>query len=181
MKELSKKKLAFIDIETTGLKLTKHEIIEIGALIYNQEDKTVETEWSAKIRPESIETADPKALIINGYINNPHEYKKKLSSSLVKFNSIVKDCVVVGQNVSFDIDFILRDMLKFELKPAFRKIHLEMLSLVWFTVKDTDIPGMSLETLCNHFGVCNVGAHSALVDCRRTFELYRKLENICKS
>lgn len=181
MKDLSSQRLAFVDIETTGLNADKHEIIEIGVLIYNQEADEVEREWVTKIAPSSIETASKKALAINGYIANQNEYTGKLMPSLIKFNSVVKDCVVVGQNIEFDLKFLLCNMSDFNIKPAFKFIHLELMSLAWFAIKDTDIPGLSLETICNHFSVCNVGAHSALVDCRRAFEVYRKLNNIYKS
>jgi len=180
MKNLSKQKLAFIDLETTGLDDNIHEIIEIGVLVYNQESDEVEKEWSTKIAPSNLENAQNQALIINGYINNPNSYNGKLKPSLIKFNSIVKDCVLIGQNIEFDLAFIRRDMFSNNIKPAFKNIHLELMSLAWFAIKDADISGMSLESLCHYFNVCNVGAHSALVDCRRAYTVYRKLQNIYK-
>lgn len=181
MRDLSTQRLAFVDLETTGLNPDKHEIIEIGVLIYDQENDEIEKEWVTKIAPLSIETASKKALVINGYNTNHKEYNGKLMPSLIKFNSMVKDCVIVGQNIQFDLKFLLSNMSDFNIKPAFKYIHLELMSLAWFAIKNTDIPGMSLETLCDHFNVCNVGAHSALVDCRRAFEVYRKLNNTYKS
>jgi DNA polymerase III epsilon subunit-like protein len=37
---------------------------------------------------------------------------------------------------------------------------------------------MSLRSLCDYFGISNEGAHSALVDARRTAAVYREL---CRS
>lgn len=173
-------KLAFIDIETTGLSINDHEIIEIGAIIYNQKEDKIEGEWERKIFPKHIETADPQALKINGYINNPELYKGNLKSALIKFNSLVKNCILVGQNISFDISFLRKNMLEFGIKPSFSFRSLDLIGLAWFAVKDTDMSRISLEHLCNHFSVSNVGAHTALIDCRRAFEVYRKLLNIYK-
>jgi len=181
MKRLAKEKLVFIDLETTGLSPNEHEIIEVGALVYNPVENEIEKEWTTKIAPTHIETAQESALRINGYVNNPGAYNGKLKSALIKFNSIVKGCMPVGQNISFDLSFLYRNMENLGITPTFSRKSLDLMSLVWFKIKDTDIPGMSLETLCNHFGVCNIGAHSALVDCRRAYEIYRKLENIYKS
>lgn len=178
MRFLADKKLAFIDLELTGLCLKKHEIIEIGVLIYDQCRGEIEKEWSVKIAPLHIETASQKALTINGYINNPNIYRGKLKSSLIKFNSVVKDCTLIGYNVGCDIGFIKRDMDKLNIKPAFRYISLDLMSMVWFAIKNSNIEGMSLETVCEYFDICNIGSHSALVDCRRSYELYRKLNNI---
>lgn len=179
--KLSEHKLAFVDLETTGLVPEKHEIIEIGTLIYNQQTDEVEREWETKIAPTHIETADEIALKINGYINNPDLYRTSLKSSLIKFNSLVKDCVIVGQNIGFDLSFLYKNMRENDIKPSFSHRNLDLIGLAWFQVKDTDIPGISLERLCNHFGVSNVGAHTALIDCRRSFEIYRHLAKFYKN
>ena len=55
---MKKHNLAFIDIETTGLNLLKHEIIEIGCVLTTPELKVIE-EFELKIKPEHIENADP--------------------------------------------------------------------------------------------------------------------------
>jgi DNA polymerase III alpha subunit (gram-positive type) len=180
MKFLADKKLAFTDLELTGLCLKKHEIIEIGVLIYNQHRDEIEKEWSVKVAPLHIETASQKALVINGYINNPDNYRNKLNPSLIKFNSIVKGCMLVGYNIGCDVGFIKRDMDKLNIRPTFSRIPLDLMSMVWFAIKDSNIKGMSLDTVCDYFDICNIGSHSALIDCRRSYELYRKLNSIYK-
>jgi len=176
LKKLSEFSLAIIDCETTGLDMFKHELIEIGVLIYNQEKDQIEREWEIKIAPSHIETADSYALTINGYNKNPNSYKGSLKSALIKFNSLVKDCLIVGQNIGgFDLPFIYKNMDDLDIKPIFSRRYLDLMGLAWWAVKDTEIPGISLEHFCTHFDISNVGAHSAIVDCRRTFEVYRKV------
>ncbi|KKL99277.1 hypothetical protein LCGC14_1816000, partial [marine sediment metagenome] len=155
-------------------------IIEIGLIIYDQTNDEVIKEWETKIAPTHIETASETALRINGYINNPGLYRKNLKPALIKFNSLVKNCILVGQNISFDISFLHKNMRELGIKPSFSFRSLDLIGLAWFGVKDTNITGISLEKLCEHFNVSNVGAHTALVDCRRAFEVYRKLINIYK-
>lgn len=179
--QLSECKLAFVDLETTGLSVDEHEIIEIGVIIYNQDTQEIEKEWETKIAPTRIETASKKALQINGYINSPELYIGKLKSALIKFNSLVKDCIVTGQNTKFDLKFIEKSMKEFGIEPSFDFRSLDLISLAWFAVKDTGAKNLSLHYLCEHFGVCNVGSHSALTDCRRTFGLYKKLEQFYKT
>ena len=174
MKKLHEINLAFADIETTGLDLETHEIIEIAVLAYNPNTDEIK-EWETKIAPSHIETASDVALRINGYTNNPKSYATNLKSAMIKFNSLTEGCIIVGQNINFDLSFIKKAMKELGISPNFDRRSLDLMSLVWFAVKDTGIPGISLEKLCNYFGVCNVGAHTAMVDCRRTFEIYRKL------
>ncbi|MFA5024285.1 MAG: 3'-5' exonuclease [Patescibacteria group bacterium] len=174
--KLSEFNLAVSDLETTGLSETEHEIIEIATIIYNPRQDKVLEEWETKINPIHIETASPKALQLNGYVNNPGLYTNNLNSALIKFNSLVRGSMVLGMNVDFDLKFLYKNMADLNIKPSFdRHRKIELMSMAWFAVKDTDIPGMSLADLCNHFGISNVGAHSAMIDCRRTLELYKAL------
>ena len=174
--KLAEFNLAFVDLETTGLDETQHEIIEIAAITYNPHNDQVIDEWEVKVQPQHIETAQPKALQINGYINNPALYNGDLNSALIRLNSLVKGCMILGQGIDFDLKFLYRNMSDLGIKPSFdRHRKIELMSCAWFAVKDSDIPGMSLADLCDYFKVSNVGAHTALVDCRRTLEVYRAL------
>lgn len=181
MSKFSELKLCFADLETTGLDENVHEIIELGALIYDPVEDRVVDQWEKKVAPRNIETAHPKALQINGYINNPESYTGSLKSALIKFNSISKDCIIIGQNIEFDLRFLRKYMDEFDIKPSFtHRNKLDLMAVAWPIIKNTDIAGLGLADFCNHFGVTNVGAHTALADCYRAFEVYRCLMKIYK-
>ncbi len=114
----------------------------------------------------------------------PLIYSSSLSNDFVNQGicSLTKrdNYLIVGQNVSFDLKFIYKSMDNLDIKPQMDRRYLELMGLGWWAVKDTDIPGISLSNFCSHFGVSNIGAHSALIDCRRTLEVYRKLAKIHK-
>lgn len=106
-------KLAFIDTETTGLDPINNEIIEIAIKIIDTEIirttcvSDVSYEFEGKFKIRCMETANPKALEINGY--NEEEWQGAYNWSKQACERLVerlKDCVVVGHNVQFDIDFI---------------------------------------------------------------------------
>lgn len=63
---VSEKERVWIDVETTGLDPLVHEIIEL-TVRYEPRKGCANPAWHAKIKPEHIETAEPKALEINGY------------------------------------------------------------------------------------------------------------------
>ena len=168
--------LAFVDIETTGLSELEHEIIEIGAIIYDPRQEKVIDEYESKVMPSHIHTAQTKALEMNGYANNPGLYTNSLNSALIKLNSIVKGCMIIGQNIEFDLKFLRKAMSDLGIEPSFdRHRKLDLMAMAWFAVKDTDIKGMSLEKLCDHFDISNVGAHGALTDCKRALGVYLSL------
>ena len=178
--KLSEKTLCVVDTETTGLDFSRHEIIELACIVYDQTQDLILKEYEAKIAPNHIETADPKALKINGYDKNAGLYKKGLKSALIKFNSLAKDCIIVGQNIAFDLGFINKAMSDLGIKPAFDRRSLEVSSLCWFHIRG-EMEKMSLAELCNHFGITNFNSHGALVDCRRTLELYNIINNLYRS
>lgn len=173
MKLIKDLNLAFVDLETTGLNYLKHEIIEIGLLIYDPRQDKVLLEWDNKIRPIRLECANSKSMTINKYYGNEDKYNANIKSSLLKFNSMIENCIIVGQNIDFDITFLLSEMKKYNIKPKFFAARrLDMMSLVWWDIKNTGIKSISLNNLCKKYNVSNLNAHGALADCRRTFEIY---------
>jgi DNA polymerase III epsilon subunit-like protein len=178
MKSYKDKLLAFVDSECTGLDPTQHELIELGVILYDYNKDEIIREWETKIAPRHIETAQEEALEINGYTNNPKSYRANLRNSLVKLNKLVDDCMLVGQNIAFDVAFIETAMTEFDIKPKYDRRKLELMSMAWFYVKDQSLNGLSLRDLCSHFNISNTGAHGALVDCRRTLGVYRSLAGL---
>ena len=97
--------LAFIDIETTGINVLKHEIIEIGCVVTTPNFELI-GELELKIKPEHIETADPVALKINHYDEKLWASGHTLPEAMKMLAEISKDCIMVGQNVAFDSGFL---------------------------------------------------------------------------
>lgn len=167
-------KIAFVDTETTGLYPDTNEVIEMAAVIYDPNTDTVVEEWERKAAPRNIKTASDYALKINGYAEAPDTYKDPIKDVILEFNDVVAGCVIAGQNIQFDIDFINKYYKEFDIKAGFhRHRKLEISSLVWPVIRESDLSSLSLATLCEHFGISNEGEHRALPDCRRTLEVYR--------
>jgi DNA polymerase III epsilon subunit family exonuclease len=172
---MRKHNLAFVDIETTGLNVIKHEIIEIGVVITTQKLKVIE-KFELKIKPKAIENAEPISLKITHY--NKTDWKEAFSSeeAMKIFSEKVKDCIMVGQNVSFDFSFLEYAFVKNKLKNSMHYHKLDTISIAWAKLhKKRNITHFSLRELCKHFGIENKNPHSALSDAYATYELYKKL------
>ncbi|MCM2339237.1 MAG: 3'-5' exonuclease [Burkholderiales bacterium] len=172
---MRKHNLAFVDIEATGLDVLKHEIIEIGCVIVAQDLEVIE-KFELKIKPENIENADPVSLKINHYSPKDWEEAMSLKEAMKIFSKKVTDCIMVGQNVSFDSSFLDFSFSKTGIKNSMHYHKLDTISIAWAKLNHKkDITHFSLRELCKHFEIENKKAHSALSDAYATYELYKKL------
>jgi len=172
---MKKHNLAFIDIEYTGLDVFKHEIIEIGCVIITPKLKVIE-KFELKIKPEHIENADPTALKINHYNKTDWKFAYTLEEAIKIFSKKVKDCIMVGQNVSFDSSFLEYAFAKTKIKNSMHYHKLDTISIAWAKLnKKKSITHFSLREMCLYFGIENKNPHSALSDAYATYELYKKL------
>lgn len=175
-KKLGDLNLAFCDVETTGLDSKINEIIEIAVVIYNPKEDKIIKEWAKKAAPRNIKTANKIALDMNGYNEDPKSYVGNIKDVIIEFNKIVEDCVIIGQNIQFDIGFIDKYYKEFSLGcEIHRHRKLEISSMSWPILRKTDLKSYSLATQCEYFNISNEGEHRALTDCIRTLEVYKCL------
>jgi len=175
---MRKHNLAFIDIETTGLNMIEHEIIEIGCVVVDQNLEILE-EFELKIKPEHIENADKIALKINHYNKADWEFGYSLKDAMEVFSEKVKDCIMVGQNVAFDSGFLEYNLAKLKSPNTMHYHKLDTISIAWAKLhRKPDLDHFSLREMCKRFDIKNENAHSALSDARATFELYKKLMSL---
>jgi DNA polymerase III epsilon subunit family exonuclease len=175
---MRKHNFAFIDIETTGLSVFEHEIIEIGCVITDDKLK-IKEKFEIKIKPKNIGNADPVALKVNHY--NEKEWKDALDikDALKFFSKKVKDSIMVGQNVAFDYSFIEYNFGKNKIKNSMHYHRLDTISMAWAKLHgDSTVSHFSLREMCKKFDIKNKNPHSALSDATATFELYKKLMNL---
>lgn len=175
---MKKHNFAFVDIESTGLNLLEHEIIEIGCVIATPALQVLE-EFALKIKPEHIETADPVSLKVNHY--NPAKWQDAytLKDAIKIFSPKVKDCIMVGHNVAFDSSFLEYAYAKTGIKNSMHYHRLDTISIAWAKLhNDPALKHFSLREMCLRFDIKNENAHTALSDARATFLLYKKLMSL---
>lgn len=172
---MRKHNFAFIDIETTGLNLTKHEIIEIGCVLTTPALQVIE-EFELKIKPERIKDADPVSLKISHYDPALWKSAHTLGKAMKILSKKVKDCIMVGQNVAFDSGFLEYAFVKTGIVNSMHYHKLDTISIAWAKLhREPDLEHFSLRELCLRFDIKNEGSHTGLGDARATFELYKKL------
>lgn len=179
---MTNKTLAFIDIETTGLDVGKHEIIEIGCLIAREKgDGTFEVkeEFEMKVQPQHIETAEPEALSVNGYNEAEWMFGVTLEQAMKNLSDKTKDAVMVAHNVGFDYSFLAKAFSETSVPNQMFYANLDTLSFAVAKLGNNPaVKRYSLRALCEYFGIKNERAHTALADVRAMFEVYKKLKDL---
>jgi len=175
---MRKHNLAFIDIETTGLDVINHEIIEIGCVLVNSKLEILE-EFELKIKPEHLKLADPISMKINHYNEALWQDAYSLADAMKILSEKAKDSIMVGQNLAFDFCFLEHAFSKTKIKNSMHYHKLDTISIAWAKFnKDIDFEHFSLRDMCLRFGIENEKAHNALSDARATYQLYKKLMNL---
>jgi len=113
-------RFVFVDTETTGLDHTKHEMLEIAiVVIENGERTTIER----KIKPTRIETAQPKALEVNGYSEEEWEEAEEWNKEMsLEFRDLIRGAMIIGHNPMFDMRFIEAACTRFGVRLPLRPV-----------------------------------------------------------
>lgn len=176
---MKEKKLAFIDIETTGTDPLKHEIVELACLLAKRNEDGSYTEletFECKVKPEHIETADKEALRINGYDESTWLFAHTQQEALKLVSEKCDGCVMVAQNVSFDYSFLAVAFSKYGVKDPFFYAKLDTIPMAYLRFrKDPDMTSFTLRSLAEKYGIKNEKAHTAMADIRATFEIFKKI------
>lgn len=183
---MKKHNLAFIDLETTGFDPDKHEIIELGGIIARQVPVAgrgpkleVLEEFEFKVKPEHLETADPEALRINSYNDADWLFAPSLMEVIKIVQEKTANCIMVGQNVSFDWKFLEAGFKKIGLQNKMHYHKLDLIPMVFAkTYHDDKLKYYNLQGLAEYYGVKNDKAHTALADIKTTFAIYKKVLEI---
>ena len=140
-----------IDLETTGFSAQYNHIIEVGCIKY-REDMEIERYQTLVRPPEPI----PYVIeCMTGIHNDDVKDAPAFADIAVKIWDFMKDEIIVGHNVSFDINF-LYDNFQRSLGLQFQNDFIDTLRLARMllpNIKEEGYGGYGLTNLCNYFGI----------------------------
>jgi DNA polymerase III subunit epsilon len=172
---LADKPIAFIDTETTGLDPELQEVIEV-AIILQWPNGQVQ-EWCSKIKPTRLENADPKALEINGYAADPKAWDNAptFEQAAEEMTFRLRDAVICGHNVAFDVSFLESGMKRAGKKFYFPYHRIDTVALAYAHLVPQGLERLRLDDIRAFLGWSTDNAHTALVDARDCQRIYNHL------
>lgn len=161
-------RLAFLDIETTGLDVGKHEVWEVAYLLEDQGRDGVREQRIFQFYV-SGRGADPEALKLNHFDERYNEKMTHTPSSNEKVRQIIADlsgAILIGNNVAFDAKF-LREKLGCE-PWNYHVVDVKALVAGRLGIE----PPWSSAEMYSLAGIDPVKRHEALDDCFKARALY---------
>ncbi|KPJ65268.1 hypothetical protein AMJ44_10635 [candidate division WOR-1 bacterium DG_54_3] len=162
-----------LDVETTGLEPTQHELTEIGALkIRGEEIKEI---FSTLIRPRH--PIPPEITQFTGIDDEMVKDSPSVEEVLPRFIDFIDSSTLIAHNAEFDLSFI-----KHHLKQISDK---ELTNEAICTVKLAryllpNLENYKLPTVANHLGIPVENRHRAMGDAEATYQIWIKFLPLLK-
>lgn len=169
-------KIAIIDVETTGLDPVKDEIIEIGAVIFDDEKAGSLETVNVKIKPEHIETALKEALVVNGYKKEDWADAVTMEQAMQILSPKVDGAIFCAYNMLFDWRFIEEACKKLFIMLPFSYRKLDLLTMAWCKLDHKKMRNWKLKTVCKALDIePEPEEHRAINGAMTEYEVYKKL------
>lgn len=156
-----------LDIETSDFDPANGEILEIGMVFFELEKNGIKilNEWESVFKP-SREVL-PRILALTGLTMEELEIAPLFRDRFEEVQKLVKDCIIVGHNISFDIKFLEGFGIKFSGR------QLDTLDLAQMFLPTHS--SYNLEALMGLLKVEHKDAHRALADAKASVVVMQKL------
>ncbi len=161
-------KYTVVDIETNGLFSGKCEILEISAVKFTDGEKT--DSYSTLIKPSR--KIDPFITRLTGITDEMAAGGKEICAALDGFTDFVKDEIILGYNVNFDINFLYDSLVEYRSRPLTNN-YLDVLRLTRKHFPQLD--NHKQTTVAQYLGIDVCGAHRAEKDCFICSAIYEYL------
>jgi DNA polymerase-3 subunit epsilon len=177
----------YVDIESTGLDHTQHEILDVAVLVESvpypyTRPGTILSAWSQRTFPTHIENAEPEALAVNGYTPEAWADAVPFENVIPKLLELFETKGVwIGHGPHFDRNFIVSALKQHgvNVEKAERHRIIDTTNIAYLAWGLNGRFKCSMNNLRKHLGLSTEGAHGALKDCYDCREVfYRGLQGI---
>ena len=156
-----------IDLETTGIRLSKDKIIEVGLL--KVKDSHIIDTLSCVINPDI--QVDDKILELTKISENELENAKRIHEVINHIVDFCEDYVLLGHNTIFDYSFVKREANRAGLE--FEKRGIDTYKLCKKVLPEN--VRKNLTDACGYFGIERKNSHRAFSDAFYTHVLFQEI------
>ena len=156
-----------LDIETSDFDPANGEVLEVGLVFFEYEKGKIKVlrEWESTFKPSKEVSA--RILALTGITMEELETSPLFRDKAEELQELVKDCVIVGHNISFDIKFLEG----FGIKFGGRSIDTLHLAQIFLPTNSS----YNLEAMMDFFKVDHKNAHRALADAKASLVVMERM------
>ena len=156
-----------IDLETTGIRLSKDKIIEVGLL--KVKDSHIIDTFSCVINPDM--QVDDKILELTKISKNELENAKRIHEVINRIVDFCEEYVLLGHNTIFDYSFVKKEANRAGLE--FEKRGIDTYKLCKKVLPEN--VRKNLTDACGYFGIERKNSHRAFSDAYYTHVLFQEI------
>jgi len=156
-----------IDLETTGIRLSKDKIIEVGLL--KVKDSHIIDTFSCVINPDI--QVDDKILELTKISKNELENAKRIHEVINHIVDFCEEYVLLGHNTIFDYSFVKKEANRAGLE--FEKRGIDTYKLCKKVLPEN--VRKNLTEACGYFGIERKNSHRAFSDAYYTHVLFQEI------
>ena len=156
-----------IDLETTGIRLSKDKIIEVGLL--KVKDSQIIDTFSCVINPDM--PVDDKILELTKISENELENAQRIYEVINHIVDFCEDYVLLGHNTIFDYSFVKKEANRAGLE--FEKRGIDTYKLCKRVLPEN--VRKNLTDACGYFGIERKNSHRAFSDAYYTHVLFQEI------
>jgi hypothetical protein len=156
-----------IDLETTGIRLSKDKIIEVGLL--KVKDSHIIDTFSCVINPDM--QVDDKILELTKISKNELENAKRIHEVINHIVDFCEEYVLLGHNTIFDYSFVKKEENRAGLE--FEKRGIDTYKLCKKVLPEN--VRKNLTEACGYFGIERKNSHRAFSDAYYTHVLFQEI------
>jgi DNA polymerase III epsilon subunit-like protein len=173
-----------VDLETTGLDVSKQEIIQLSAVLLDKKTLKEKAFFNAYVKPSKWLNRDLESMRINGikkeWLDAAPPLKQVLKEFNAKFNA--KTLVLSFYGGLLDMDFLRAAYKKHNVQWQFDYHYFNLWAFFYGVLakrkglKNSKVfTGFSLDDLMKKFKIKSSSRHDGLEDCRIEAEVLRKI------
>ncbi|MDY7395302.1 3'-5' exonuclease [Aureibaculum sp. 2210JD6-5] len=174
-KLLSETRFVVFDTETTGLNVVKDRVLSIGAISVLDNTINVNDTFEVYVQQEVFKS---ESVEIHEILkNNPNQSKVTEIEAIKQFLSYVKNDILVGHHVGFDIEMMNRMLLRNNLGKL-RNQYLDtgvLFKKSKHLVYQENLKNYSLDDLCEELKIEKTDRHTATGDALITAIAFQKI------
>ena len=175
-KSFFKRPLAITDVETTGLDVRHHEIIEIGLVLVDQETFEIKDTLDIKVAPTHLETADPKSSLVVGFRPDHWSEAISLKEAMEQYSAKTEGAVFASWNITFDWQFIEEAFRTTGVHDGMDYHRIDIPSIAWLKFRDKGLERIRLSEIGKLLGIePEPSPHHAINGTMKAYEVLKKL------